>query len=81
MRIMSIEKIRSAAKRSEDARKKAAECQAALHSAVLAYLASKGFSQRQIAQALGFSLGYISDILNGKRGISEEFLRRIEGLK
>jgi len=43
-----------------------------------AYLSKWGYSQKQMASAVGISETYLSDFLNGRRGISEVPFAKIE---
>ena len=44
------------------------------------YLKANGSGVREAARTMGFSAGYMSDVQQGRRKISMEFLRRLERL-
>jgi predicted transcriptional regulator len=55
-------------------------CEGKIGKLIVAYREASGKLQREMASDLGISGAYLSDVENGRRGLSAELLSRLEGI-
>lgn len=62
-----------------EARSLVTEREKELQDAVCLHLANAGGSMRALAKRYGFAAGYISDLINRRRRVSDEVVKRLTG--